>query len=70
MERAVDEMEQAYLDATDGDARDALRRALGEALMEMAAVSGPVDRGFIRADKPAELARKMGRERRVRQATR
>jgi hypothetical protein len=70
MERAVDEMEQAYLDAADGDARDALRRALGDALQELAAVSGQVSRGYVRAERPADMARKMGRERRDREASR
>jgi hypothetical protein len=68
MEQAVDEMEQAYMEAADGDARDALRRALGDALTEMAALSGQVSRGFVRAEKPADLARKLGRDRRAREA--
>ena len=68
MEVLVDEMEQAYMEAADGDARDALRRALGDALTEMAALSGQVSRGFVRAAKPADLARKLGRERREREA--
>ncbi|TXM71195.1 hypothetical protein FV229_00530 [Methylobacterium sp. WL120] len=70
MERAVDEMEQAYLEAADGDARDALRRALGDALQELATVSGQVSRGYVRASRPADLARKLGRERRDRDAAR
>lgn len=68
MEVLVDEMEAAYMEAADGDARDALRRALGDALQEMAALSGQVSRGFVRAQRPADLARKLGRERRARQA--
>lgn len=68
METAVDELEMAYLEAPDGDARDALRRALGDALEEMAALSGQVSRGFVRAQRPADLARKLGRERRARDA--
>ncbi|KQP18515.1 hypothetical protein ASF27_11895 [Methylobacterium sp. Leaf102] len=67
METVVDEMERAYLDACDGDARDALRRALGDALQELAAVDRQVSRGFVRAGKPADLARKLGPERRARQ---
>jgi hypothetical protein len=70
METLVDEMERAYMEACDGDARDALRRALGDALQEMAAVSGQVSRGYVRAGKPADLARKLGRERRAREAAR
>lgn len=70
METLVDEMERAYMEACDGDARDALRRALGDALQEMAAVSGQVSRGYVRAAKPADLARKLGRERRERDAAR
>ena len=68
METILDEMEQAYLDASDGDARDALRRALGDALIEMSTLPGQVSRGFVRAAKPADLARKLGRERREREA--
>lgn len=66
----MDEMEVAYLEASDGDARDALRRALGDALTEMATLSGQVSRGFVRAQQPADLVRKLGRERRARDATR
>ena len=70
MERLVDELEQAYLQAYGGDERDALRRALGDALQEIAAVDRQVSRGFVRAGKPADLARKLGPERRARaQAT-
>ncbi|KQO51630.1 hypothetical protein ASF24_22810 [Methylobacterium sp. Leaf86] len=67
MEHAVDETERAYLEASGGDARDALRRALGDALQEIAAVDRQVSRGFVRAGKPADLARKLGRDRRDRQ---
>ncbi|WP_244479985.1 hypothetical protein [Methylobacterium sp. Leaf94] len=70
METAVDELEQTYLEASDGDARDALRRALGDALTELAAVSSQVSRGFVRAQRPADLARKLGPERRAREASR
>ena len=70
MEVLVDEMERAYLEAADGDARDALRRALGDALQEMAALSGQVSRGLVRAQRPADLARKLGPERRAREAAR
>ncbi|WP_409565884.1 hypothetical protein [Methylobacterium sp. J-077] len=63
-------MECAYLEAADGDARDALRRALGDALQELAAVSSQVSRGFVRASRPADLARKLGTERRAREAAR
>lgn len=65
MEQAVDEMERAYMEASAGDARDALRRALADAMEEIAAVSGQVSRGFVRAGKPADLARKLGPERRA-----
>ncbi|WP_244479820.1 hypothetical protein [Methylobacterium sp. Leaf94] len=58
------------MDASDGDARDALRRALGDALTELAELSGQVSRGFVRAQRPADLARKLGRERRAREASR
>lgn len=67
MKQAVDEIEQAYLQAYGGDERDALRRALGDALIEISAVSQQVSRGFVRAGKPADLARKLGPERRARQ---
>ena len=70
METLVDELEQTYLEASDGDARDALRRALGDALIEMAEISGQVSRGFVRAQRPADLARKLGPERRAREAAR
>lgn len=70
MERAVDDLERAYLEASDGDARDALRRALADAMMEIADVSSQVSRGFVRASKPADLARKLGPERRAREAAR
>ena len=68
MERLVDELEQAYLQAYGGDERDALRRALGDALQEIASVDRQVSRGYVRAGKPADLARKLGPERRARQA--
>lgn len=70
MERAVDDLERAYLEASDGDARDALRRALADAMLEIADVSRGVSRGFLRASKPADLARKLGPERRAREAAR
>jgi len=70
VEWILDDLERAYMEASDGDARDALRRALGDALTEMAALSGQVSRGFVRAQRPADLARKLGRERRAREASR
>ncbi|KQU31067.1 hypothetical protein ASG63_16340 [Methylobacterium sp. Leaf94] len=70
VERILDDLERAYMDASDGDARDALRRALGDALTELAELSGQVSRGFVRAQRPADLARKLGRERRAREASR
>ena len=70
VERILDELERTYLEASDGDARDALRRALGDALTEMATISGQVSRGFVRAQRPADLARKLGPERRAREAQR
>ncbi|ACS43862.1 hypothetical protein [Methylorubrum extorquens] len=70
MERALDEMERAYLEASDGDARDARRRALADAMQEIADVSRMVSRGFVRASKPADLARELGPERRAREAAR
>ena len=70
METVVDEMERAYLDACDGDARDALRRALGDALQELAAVDRQVSRGFVRAGKPADLAQVMSAKGRARKRTR
>ncbi|WP_244476656.1 hypothetical protein [Methylobacterium sp. Leaf469] len=66
----MDELEQTYLEASDGDARDALRRALGDALTEMASLSGQVGRGFVRAQRLADLARKLGPDRRAREAAR
>ena len=68
VERILDELEQTYLEASDGDARDALRRALGDALTEMATISGQVSRDFVRARRSADLARKLGPERRAREA--
>ena len=65
---AGDELERAYLGACGGDARDALRRAIGDALQEISAVTRDVSRGYVRAGKPADLARKLGPERRARQA--
>lgn len=50
-------MERAYLETFDGDARDTLRRALGDALMELATVSSQFSRGFVRAQRPADLSR-------------
>lgn len=70
VERILDELERSYLEASDGDARDALRRALGDALTEMATISGQVSRGFVRAQRPADLARKLGPDRRAREASR
>ena len=70
VERNLDELEQTYLEASNGDARDALRRALLDARTEMAAMSGQVSRGFMRAQRPADLARKLGPERRAREAQR
>lgn len=67
METVVDELEQAYMQAHRCDERDALRRALGDALQEIAAVDKQVSRGFVRAGKPSDLARKLGPERRARQ---
>lgn len=64
----MDELEQTYLEASGGDARDALRRALADAMTEIATLSGQVSRGFVRAGKPADLARKLGRDRREREA--
>ena len=64
----MDELEQTYLEASGGDARDALRRALADAMTEIATLSGQVSRGFVRAGKPAHLARKLGRDRREREA--
>ena len=70
VETIVDELERSYMEAADGDARDALRRALGDALTEMASLSGQVSRRFVRAKSPADLARKLGPERREREAAR
>lgn len=66
----MDDLERAYMEASDGDARDALRRALGDALIEMAEISGQVSRGFVQAQRPADLAKKLGRDRRAREASR
>ena len=46
---------------------DTRRRALGDALIELAAVSSQFNRGFLRAQRPADLASKMGPERRERE---
>ncbi len=70
MEKAVDELEREYTEASGGDARDALRRALADAMQEIATVSQDVSRGFVRAARPADLARKLGPERRAREASR
>lgn len=70
MEQIVDELERTYMEAADADARDALRRALGDVLTEMATLSGQVSQGFVRAKRPADLARKLGPERRAREADR
>lgn len=61
----MDELEEAYMEASGGDARDALRRALADAMAEIATVSGNVSRGYVRATRPADLARKLGSERRA-----
>lgn len=61
----LDELEKSYMDASGGDARDALRRALADAMDEIATVSGQVSRGYVRATRPADLARKLGSERRA-----
>lgn len=61
----MDELERAYMEASGGDARDALRRALADALDEIATVSGQVSRGYVRATRPADLARKLGSDRRA-----
>ncbi|WP_247636125.1 hypothetical protein [Methylobacterium sp. 37f] len=66
----MNDLGRAYLEASDGDARDALRRALGYALIEMAEISGQVSRGFVRAQRPADLAKKLGRDRRAWEASR
>jgi len=63
MERLVDELEQAYIQTYGGDERDALRRALADAMEEIVTVNRQVSRGFVRAGKPADLARKLGRDR-------
>lgn len=68
MERAVEEMERVYMEASDGDSRDALRRALADAMLEIQDVGRQVSRGFVRASRPADLARKLGPERRAREA--
>lgn len=65
MEVTLDELEKAYLEASGGDARDALRRALADAMEEIATVSAQVSRGYVRAARPADLARKLGSERRA-----
>lgn len=70
VEKIVDELERCYMEAADGDARDALRHALAAAMLEMASLSGQVSRGFVRARTPVDLARKMGPERREREAAR
>ncbi|GEM98368.1 hypothetical protein MRA01_29080 [Methylobacterium radiotolerans] len=43
--------------------RDAIARALAE---DMAESSGHGGRGFVRAERPADLARALGRDRRAR----
>ena len=54
--------------AAAGDERDAIRRAMAEDLETAAAArrDGP---GFVRASKPADLARALGRDRRARLST-
>lgn len=61
----MDELESAYLEASGGDVRDALRRALADAMEEIATMNGRVSRGYVRAARPADLARKLGSERRA-----
>lgn len=68
METIMDELEREYMEASGGDARDALRRALADAMEEIADVSRDVSRGYVRASRPADLARKLGPERRAREA--
>ena len=70
VETIVDELEREYMEASGGDARDALRRALADAMEEIADVSRCVSRGYVRASRPADLARKLGPERRAREAAR
>ncbi|MCJ2035601.1 hypothetical protein [Methylobacterium sp. J-068] len=64
----LDELASVYLEASSGDARNALRRALADAMTEIATVSGQVSRGYVRAGRPADLTRKLGRDRREREA--
>lgn len=70
LETVVDALEREYMEASGGDARDALRRALADAMQEIATVSHDVSRGYVRATRPANLARKLGPERRAREAAR
>lgn len=65
LEVTLDDLESAYLEASGGDARDALRRALADAMEEIATVNSRVSRGYVRASRPADLARKLGSERRA-----
>lgn len=70
LKTVVDALEREYMEASGGDARDALRRALADAMEEIATVSRDVSRGYVRAQRPADLARKLGPERRAREASR
>ncbi|GJD81457.1 MULTISPECIES: hypothetical protein [Methylobacteriaceae] len=55
--------------AAAGEERDALWRSVAED-MEEAAGRRRGERGFVRADRPADLARALGRDRRGRQPRR
>lgn len=63
MEHTLDEIERAYMESSGGDARDTLRRALADAMEKIVTVSKDAGHRFIRAARPADLARKLGRER-------
>ncbi|KMO22309.1 hypothetical protein SQ03_00865 [Methylobacterium platani JCM 14648] len=54
--------------AAAGDERDALRRAMADDLEALR--SGRGGPGFVRAERPADLARALGRDRRERRARR
>ncbi|WP_187278843.1 hypothetical protein [Methylobacterium sp. WL12] len=49
------------LDAEAGEERDAIRRALAEDMLEMTSPRRP---GVVKAERPADLARALGRDRR------
>jgi len=49
------------LDAGPGEERDAILRALAEDLLEVRSTRRP---GLVKAEKPADLARALGRDRR------